>query len=209
MNNIKYIPISYYTYNSHNLFLSTTITILFSVFFAISYLAFSYETSNKADVCNPTFYYGNACKRHIAKSVLLDEKFLNRKRVYYKAAENNNSNIRTDNNNVEYNVNDRVSEYLSDNKEFNDKTVKEIEDITDVLNLIATKYLGNIQQFLSSSTQSTSEPVISAINNIPGMIKSVQDKLNKAVVEPTSAAFVSPLQKLYKALLNIDTIQNS
>jgi hypothetical protein len=139
----------------------------------------------------------------------LDEKFLNRKRVYYKAAENNNSNIRTDNNNVEYNVNDRVSEYLSDNKEFNDKTVKEIEDITDVLNLIATKYLGNIQQFLSSSTQSTSEPVISAINNIPGMIKSVQDKLNKAVVEPTSAAFVSPLQKLYKALLNIDTIQNS
>jgi len=207
IDNVKYIPISYYTYNSHNLFLSTTITILFSVFFAISYLAFSYETSNKADVCNPTFYYGNACKRQIAKTALLDHNFLKRKHEYYLAASNNNRIIDKDANNNST-VSDTVSGYLTDNKEFNEATIQEIEDITDVLNLIATKYLGNIQQFLASSTQSTSEPVITALNNIPGMIESIQNKLNNAIVEPASAVFVSPLQKLYKALLNVNTVQN-
>jgi len=206
MENItKCIPIDYYTYNSHSYFLSVSITIVYIIFFSTLYLAFSYETSNKADVCNPTFYYGDACKRQIARTALNNQYFLPIKQEYY--------------NNVEASINPRIiadqsnniaadasmNAYLDANAQFNEKTIQEIQDITDVLNLISTKYLGSIQKFLASSTEKLSTPVQQALNDIPGMILSIQDKLNKSIIEPAASPFISPLQKLYKALTNINS----
>jgi hypothetical protein len=203
MEGIKYSPVNYYTYNTHSYFLSVSITVVYSIFFAILYLAFSYETSNRANICHPTFYYGGACRKQIANTVLKDNSFLNRKKDYYANLETTVKPMMENSSNKIDATDGTISKHLSENDAFNKKTVEEIEDITDVINLITTKYLGNIQHYLSSSSENKTGPVVQALQDIPNMIKSVQDKLNKALVEPTSAVFVSPLQKLYKALNNI------
>ena len=206
---ISYLPVNYYTYNSHNYFLATTISVLFTAFFIILYTAFLYETTNRANVCSPMFYYGGACKRQIARTALLNPEFSKIKNDYYA---NINTRIQPkiehadSSNNI---VNEDVNDYLSKNKEFNEETVQEIQDMTNILNLITTKYLGNIQQFLATSSQETSTSVALALQDIPYMIQTVKDKLNQAIVEPTSAIFIAPLQKLYKALSNVETSANT
>jgi len=205
---IRYIPVNYYTYNSQNYFLATTITVLFSTFFIVLYSAFLYETTNRADVCSPIFYYGGACKRQIAKTVLLNPDFLRYKQQYYTDVGNSiqpRIHVDSSNNSI---VNTKVETYLSENDNFNKQTVQEIQDLTNILNLISTKYLGNIQQFLATSSQETSNSLAEVLQDIPSMIETVKSKLNKAVVEPTSAIFISPLQKLYKALTNINETSN-
>jgi hypothetical protein len=155
------------------------------------------------------FYYGGACKRQIARTALLNPDFLKIKNDYYA---NVNANIQPkidtadSSNNV---VNEDVGDYLSKNKQFNQETVEEIQDMTNILNLITTKYLGNIQQFLATSSQETSSSVAQVLQDIPYMIKTVKDKLNQAIIEPTSAIFIAPLQKLYKALSNVETSTSS
>jgi len=197
-------PINYYTYNSRNVFLAVFISVLFFAFYAILYLAFSYETSNRADICNPTFYYGNACRRQIARTALLDTSFLPLKKSYYSNVQDSvNPRLTTDDTNKIEEVNNVVQDYLSENKTFNDETIQEIEDLTDVLNLISTKYLGNIQDYLATQTESSS--VSHALQNIPSMLQYIQEKMNKAIIEPTSARFVSPLKKLYQALSSIQS----
>jgi hypothetical protein len=155
------------------------------------------------------FYYGGACKRQIARTALLNPEFSKIKNDYYA---NINTRIQPkiehadSSNNI---VNEDVNDYLSKNKEFNEETVQEIQDMTNILNLITTKYLGNIQQFLATSSQETSTSVALALQDIPYMIQTVKDKLNQAIVEPTSAIFIAPLQKLYKALSNVETSANT
>jgi hypothetical protein len=206
MENItKCIPINYYTYNSHVYFLAISITIVYVIFFSTLYLAFSYETSNKADICNPTFYYGDACKRQIARTALTNQYFLPVKQKYYNNVETSiNPRIQTDQSKTDA-ADISMNAYLTANEEFNETTIQEIQDITDVLNLISTKYLGSIKKFLASSTNKLSAPVQQALNDIPGMILSIQDKLNKSIIEPAASPFISPLQKLYKALTNINS----
>jgi gas vesicle protein len=151
------------------------------------------------------FYYGDTCKRQIARTALLNPDFLQYKqRFYANSAKLAQPNINIDANNIK-DVSNNVNTYLYKNEEFNEETVQEIQDMTNVLNLISTKYLGNIQHFLGTSSQETSNSVAQALQDIPTMIKYVQNKLNDAIVEPTSAMFISPLQKLYKALSKMDT----
>jgi hypothetical protein len=190
--------------------LAISITVLYIIFFRTLYLAFSYETSNKADICIPAFYYGESCKRQIARSVLTDEYTQNNyllpwKRRYYNNVETSiNPRLQTDlSNNIA--AENKTNTYLKENEEFNETVIQEIEDITDVLNLISTKYLGSIQKFMASSSEKLSAPVKQALNDIPGMIISIQDKLNKSLIEPAASPLVSPLQKLYKALTNINS----
>ena len=196
---MTYVPLHYYSYNFSTVILSISILLLFIIFFAILFLAFMYEISNKTGYCEPTFYYGQACRNQIANTVLTDPQFLEAKHAFYQSIKDPiDPKLETIHNTIE-DISGAIQSVLTENNEFNTESVNQIQEVTNALNLITANYLGNIKQLFESS-QDKSNTVITSLKQIPQLISSVQDKINQAIVKPASARLVIPLRKLHSAL---------
>lgn len=198
---VQYLPLTYYTYNIQNYYASIAASILFFIFYSILFVALKYEVYNKQDYCDPMFYYGKACRNDIANKIQQNEDLLKVKKKFY-------SNVKTltdasgattqDKANIEL-AGQTVNANLSENKEFTKNTIEQIQEITNVLNMASSKYLGNLQSLLSS-TQNQSN---SALQQIQGLLNNVQDQIKQTVIDPALARYTDPLQKLYKSLSDI------
>lgn len=198
---VQYLPLTYYTYNIQNYYASIVASILFFIFYSILFVALKYEVYNKQDYCDPMFYYGKACRNDIANKIQQNEDLLKVKKKFY-------SNVKTltdasgattqDKANIEL-AGQTVNANLSENKEFTKNTIEQIQEITNVLNMASSKYLGNLQSLLSS-TQNQSN---SALQQIQGLLNNVQDQIKQTVIDPALARYTDPLQKLYKSLSDI------
>jgi hypothetical protein len=97
---------------------------------------------------------------------------------------------------------DAIQGTLDANADFAQNTVEEIQEVTDVIQLMTTKYLGNLQQFLNNA-KSTSSSTWNQVQEIPGLLQNLQNQINQAIVTPALARYVDPLQKLYQSLTDL------
>ena len=68
MTNYKYIPIDYFTYNRPDYYATVITLLMFGIFYIIMYLVFKYESYNRQGICDPMFYYGEACRNEQSRT---------------------------------------------------------------------------------------------------------------------------------------------
>jgi len=197
-----YYPIDYFTYNRQKYYQCIGLSILFFAFFIIVINVFQYELFNQKNVCDPKYYYGTACRNEIANTIYAKSGFMPINNQFYAAVETQfDPSLNAQKSKID-GAGEVVDDTLNGNIQFAENTVNEVEEAADVLQLMTTKYLGNLQQFMKTA-KSTSSSTWDQIQQIPGLLNQLQGQINQAVVTPALARYVSPLQKLYKSLADV------
>ena len=197
-----YYPIHYLSYNKQSYYACIGSSILFVIFYFMLVNVLRYELNNKKNICEPNFYYSSACSNQIANTILLDTALNPSQNAFYNAVQNKYDVSQTTQENEIDGAGKTVQGTLDANTNFTQNTIEQIQEITDIIQLITTKYLGNFQQFLQD-TKSTSSTTWNQIQEIPGLLQNLQNQINQAIVTPALARYVDPLQKLYKSLTNL------
>jgi len=203
----KYISIDYFTYNKISVIASVIIIILFILFVSIMTIALKYELYNKMNFCDPAFYYSKACNNKIAKTVL-DDKTYKANLTKFSNNINNviNPMIADSQNTIGENESTIVSKE-EENIEFATESINQIQEITDNLKSISSKHLGNFNH-LKDLTIEQSNNLSQTIQNIPTILKTIQEQVNTAVITPALTKMLCPLQKLYKSIQGIQSDSN-
>jgi len=198
-----YSPVNYYTYNLQNYYACSGASILFALFYYILLNMLKYELYNKRGFCDPAFYYGQACRNQISDSILLDPTFVQSKNAYYKNVQDSIDPKMHLDKRVIKESGDFIHGSIKENVTFIESTIVNIKEITTTIKDISAKYLGNLQGFLNS-TQNQSTATWQQIQNIPPLLATLQSQINEAVITPSMARYVAPLQKLYDSLSDIN-----
>lgn len=197
-----YYPIQYLTYNRQSYYACIGSSILFLAFYIILVNILRYELNNKRGICEPDFYYSSACNDQMANTILADTNFYPSQNTFYNAV---HRQFNVSQNAQEQEIDgagDAVQGTLDANANFTQNSIEEIQEVTDVIQLMTTKYLGNLQQFLNNA-KSTSSSTWNQVQEIPGLLQNLQNQINQAIVTPALARYVDPLQKLYQSLTDL------
>ena len=171
----EYIPIDYFSYNRPEYFAAIIVMLMFAFFTGILLLVFKYEYYKRVDYCDSMFYYGKPCINQNSKMIIMDPKFIEMKKMYYdvvsryndktgkyegtrESTGKNKKKLAKADENIEYN--------LKKNEEFNKNSIEEIKKISTVSKLIASKYLGNMEDILRN-INSAPDYVLEAIKGFP------------------------------------------
>lgn len=209
---IKYIPIDYFTYNRPYYFAATIIIIMFSIIYIMLYLVFKYEYLNRVEVCDPMFYYGRACRNEYSNILLFNDKFLTFKKNFYeivskfdtKTKETTGARVNTmKNKQIVKESEDSIDDNLESNKDFNESSIDEINNMTTVAKLITSKYLGNLQEIFGN-VQEAPKYLIQNLQQLSIDLGQLKNYVQQTIVDPQFAKHSAPLQKLYKYLTHID-----
>lgn len=206
METIKRIPLHYFSYNAPYVSSLVTTCILFFSFYVILYLMFEYEHNNAKNICDPKFYYGRPCRNQIANRILSDPALVSVKHNFYDTMQQVNSSRSNDRNEIE-NAAAQVQTTLMANTNFAQDTIQQIEEVTDIANAATARYLGNVDQTIQS-TQNTSPSTWAQLQTMPALIQNLQSQIQQSVITPAMAPYVGPLKKLYQSLLQLP-ISNS
>lgn len=209
---IKYIPIDYFTYNRPYYFATTIIIIMFSIIYIMLYLVFKYEYLNRVEVCDPMFYYGRACRNEYSNILLFNDKFLTFKKNFYdivsnfdpktKETKGARENMRKNKKIVEESE-ETINNNLESNEEFNKSTIEEIDNMTTVVKLITSKYLGNLQE-LFGNVQDAPQYLLNNLQQLSIDLGQLKIHVQESIVDTAFAKYTAPLQKLYKYLTHIN-----
>ena len=209
---IKYIPIDYFTYNRPYYFATTIIIIMFSIIYIMLYLVFKYEYLNRVEVCDPMFYYGRACRNQYSNILLFNDKFLTFKKNFYEIVSKFNpktqqtEGVRERKNKNKQIIEDSekaIDNNLESNEEFSKSTIDEIENMTTVVKLITSKYLGNLQE-LFGNVQNAPQYLLNNLQQLSIDLGQLQIHVQESIVDPAFAKYTAPLQNLYKYLTHIN-----
>jgi hypothetical protein len=211
----QFASLTYYTYNSPSYFAGVILLIMFSIFYAMLYLALKYETYNNMDYCDPMYYYGQACKNEINKSIVTNTEFAQAKSAFHDKVAKYDASIsaykgiqsKTEDDQKEiHNANEAINKNVEANTTFPENTIDEINEITDFTKMLSSKYLGDVQTLISSVT-SKNPAVEDQLKTIPEQIGILKQQINTAIVTPALTRYSAPLHKLYKSLtdMTLDT----
>jgi hypothetical protein len=209
MTKYKYIPIDYFTYNRPDYYAALITLVMFGMFYVIMYLVFKYESYNRQGICDPMFYYGEACRNKQSRQMLFNPKFLTMKQAYYnRVSEYNtktgkNEGVRERTAEGKENVNEadnNIQDNLDSNTQFGKENVDELTKLSSITQLIASKYLGNIGSLLKDAPQE----VLDTIQGLPEQIGELKNQIQGSIINPAFASYTAPLQKLYRSLTDID-----
>ena len=201
---IRYSPLNYYTYNINSYYASIGASAIFLLFYIILMVVFKYELYNKKEFCDPMFYYGQACRNKIANTVINNPGFMQAKQVFYATVKDTidaSGTMVVDEAQI-VDASNMVQDNLSSNSNFINNTISQIQDTTSILKVIASKYLGNMQNLLNS-TKNNSNDAWQQIQEIPQLLNNIQSQINKSIVTPALMPYTDPLKKLYKSLSDI------
>jgi hypothetical protein len=209
MTKYKYIPIDYFTYNRPDYYAALITLVMFGVFYVIMYLVFKYESYNQQGICDPMFYYGEACRNKQSRQMLFNPKFLTMKQAYYnrvseyntKTGKNEGVRERTAEGKEKVNEADNnIQDNLDSNTQFGKENVDELTKLSSITQLIASKYLGNIGSLLKDAPQE----VLDTIQGLPEQIGELKNQIQGSIINPAFTSYTAPLQKLYRSLTDID-----
>ena len=205
----NYIPIDYFSYNMPDYYAAVFTLVLFGIFFIILYLIFKYETYERQEICDPMFYYGKSCGKIRSKQILFSPKFMERKKEYYDSVAKYNKNTgkyegvrertavdKQEVDNAEANIQDN----LDSNTAFGKTSVDEIQKMSTISQLIASKYLGNLKSLLENAPSE----IVDGLRELPQQLGELKQQIQESIVTPAFASYTAPLQKLYKSLTEID-----
>jgi len=165
--------------------------------------AMRYELFNKQGFCDPTFYYGSACRDYIARNITQDRDLVKYKKKFYRNIDEliyplkklNTAEIDEANNEI-----DKENVLVSDNY-INDST-KKIQNITDVLTQIKTQSLGNLGSGMSKPLKDVNAAISDKLKDLPNTLKRMQTMLNDGFIKPSTIHLHDALEKLYKSTLD-------
>ena len=209
MTKYKYIPIDYFTYNRPDYYAAVITLLMFSIFYIIMCLVFKYESYNRQGICDPMFYYGEACRNNQSRQMLFDAKFLNMKQAYYNRVAEYNAKTkkyegvreRTMKGKEEIKeADDNITDNLASNANFGKENIDELTKLSSISQLIASKYLGNIGSLLNNAPKEIRD----TIQDLPDQIGELKNQIQGSILNPAFASYTAPLQKLYRALTEID-----
>jgi len=209
MTKYKYIPIDYFTYNRSDYYGAVIILVLFGLFYVIMYLVFKYESYNRQGICDPMFYYGEACRNTQSRQMLLNPKFLTMKQAYYnRVAEYNKKTGKyegvrqrtAEGKEMVNEADNNIQDNLDSNTQFGKENIDELTKLSSITQLIASKYLGNIGSLLKDAPQE----VLDTIQGLPEQIGELKNQIQGSIINPAFASYTAPLQKLYRSLTDID-----
>ena len=208
----NYIPLDYFHYNRPYYFGSVIIIIMFILFTIILFLVFKYEYYTRIDKCDPMFYYGKPCVNKNSNLILKDPKFIELKKIYYDTVSkyNNKTNkyegvrqTTQEGKDKLENADKYIDDNLKNNDEFIKNSVSEIDKITSITNLIASKYLGNLESILHN-IHSAPYYVLDSIRELPQHLAQLRFQIEDTLKNPYFKQYTSPLQKLYRSLTELD-----
>lgn len=209
MTKYKYIPIDYFTYNRPDYCAAVITLILFGIFYVILYWIFKYESNNRKGICDPRFYYGDACRNLQSNKMLLHPEFLTMKKSYYdrvakfneKTKEYEGVRERTQEGKDDLEqASDNIQSNLDSNTAFGKDSVDELKKISTISQLIASKYLGNMKSLLENAPKE----LLDNLRELPIQIGELKNQIQATIINPTFASYTAPMQKLYKSLTEID-----
>lgn len=204
----QFTSLTYYSFNAPSYYSGVIILTFFSIFYIMMYLALKYETYNRINHCDPQYYYGEACRNQIARTILTNPDFSQAKNDFYDKLSNYDASSNTvkgiDHNTKEdekhiLNVEHEINHNLDKNQEFTENTIHEINEMTDFTKMLSSKYLGDVQTLIGSVKSGNTE-VEKNLKVLPEQINILKHQIDTAIVTPTLARYTAPLQKLYKSL---------
>lgn len=212
MPDYKYTPIDYFSYNRPDYFAAVIVIMIFIVFLVILYLVFLYEFANRFEICHPMFYYSKACQNQNSRAILMNPNFLEMKKMYYdivakfdektKEYEGVRESTQVSKNKISES-DDVIQNNLDQNKDFVKTSVEEIEKLTVISNLIASKYLGNLEEVVRN-IQNAPGQVLESMVELPEHLETLKNQIRDTIVNPLFAEYTTPLEKLYKSVNEID-----
>ena len=199
---VRFIPLYYTTYNKREIVLCILITLCFITFISISTMAMRYELFNKQNYCDPTFYYGNACRNVISKTILSNPRFIKSRKNFYDNVNNIiNSKMNSDESDIlKANVEMDKNEILTSD-EYIDESTKKISDITDVLTQIKTQSLGGFGSALLKPIKSANDAISDKLKDLPNTLNQIKIMLDNGFIKPSTIHLYDALEKLYRATL--------
>ena len=206
----KFITLSFFTYNLELYYAAMGASILYFAFYVILFRVLKYEIGNKQNICNPAFYYGQACRNQIADTILSDPGFVQAKQAYYATVQStiDESGTMTNDNTEITDASGTVQGNLDANVNFTNSTISQIQETTNVLKTITSKYLGNMQNVINSTKNQTNS-ALEQIQKIPPLLSNLQQQINASIVTPALMPYTDPLQKLYNSLTEVQTVGGS
>ena len=208
----EYIPIDYFSYNRPEYFAAIIVMLMFAFFTGILFLVFKYEYYKRVDYCDSMFYYGKPCINQNSKMIIMDPKFIEMKKMYYDVVSQYNDKTGKyegarestgKNKNKIAKADESIEDNLKRNEEFNKNSIEEIKKISTVSKLIASKYLGNMEDILRNMNRAP-DYVIESIKGLPEQLAQLRIQIQDTLVNPVFKQYTSPLQKLYRSLTELD-----
>jgi len=192
-------PLSYNTYNLPQFYACVVALILFFTFFICLFRVFRYEALNARNICEPIYYYGEACNHLISEKIQSDKSFSQAKQSFYTqvdlyAAANVSGSGQVGT------ADTLIAENIEDNNSFTQETVNQIKDITNLIKGLTQKYLGNMKTLLKNTSETSS----GALREIPRYLTDLQNSIQKTTSNSTLSKYTAPLQKLYQSLSDMN-----
>lgn len=207
----RYIPIDYYSYNRPDYLAATLVSILLIIFFIILNIVFVYEYANRIDKCLPMFYYGKACQNENSRDILNDPKLMKIKKMFYDSvarydeSKHTYEGVRKSNEENKKKIEESeqiINNNLEENSTFVNDSIEEIKKLTAITNLIASKYLANMEEILST-VQNSPKYVVDSLVGLPEHLVELKNQIQETLVNPLLSQYTGPLKKLYKSLTQI------
>lgn len=208
----QYIPLYYHSYNQPTSVAAILCILLFVICLSMSYLALKYETLNRQGVCNPMFYYGQACRNLMSRQILLNPELVDAKNQFYNNLDQYNPDTQqysgakptiTNSEQIIQGISHPALERtMESNNEFIRQNENEINGMSSLLQLISLKYLGNVNNIIQSATNLPTT-VQEQLQSIPTELENLKNLVKTSLIDPTYAKYSAPLQKLYKSLTDI------
>jgi len=140
----------------------------------------------------------------------MDPTFLKKKKEFYESSikinndiSNDRNEIASDSSNIDNNVNELSSPTFVEN------STKNVNSITDQLNIIKSSYLGNPDNNVRQSMSELNKSFLNELKDLPIRLKEIQDMFTNGVILPSSTHLIDALQKLYKSVNDPTWTKNS
>lgn len=198
---VKYVPLYYSTYNLPYTNAATLTLILFFFIYSLLYSVLIYEFNKKKNICDPKYYYGKGCRNFVANTLTADPNFKAQKAEFYNTKDKVNKRIQIDRDTI-MGIDDSNADFISRSNIFSKNTIGQIQELTDIVKTMSVKYLGNLQTAITYNPDANPQFSMEQAK-IPPILASLQNTINKTIVNPTYARYGDPLEKLYKSLANI------
>ena len=193
------IPLYYNTYNTRYVSLAIILFAIFVSGISILYIILQYELFNRQAYCDPRYYYGKACNKLVAESVLMDPTFLKKKKEFYDSSIKLSTEINKDDGEInEDSLKVENANELS-SPTFIEDSAKKVDSITNKLNAIKSSYLGNPNNKLTQSISQLNNSFLSELKDLPIQLERIQGMFANGVILPSSTHLIDALQKLHKS----------
>ena len=96
-----------------------------------------------------------------------------------------------------------INDNIKSNEKFMEKSMDEINNLTEIANTITSKYLANIENFIEN-IRNAPKDVIDSLSDLPNHLEELKGQINNTISNPILSHYTTPLKKLYRSLTEVN-----